>query len=166
MYYISYDWALIFYYFKYYSIVFIYYFLGHLSHSGDLLLSIFVRCRTSSVNFWTFLASSLEPLNQFQPDLAYSIYGWRGTKIVNFMVPAPLGPWGWGKNYSKLTNFQKSSQQRHMWRKNWIHGDVEQEGLYQNCEIIILGVAVLPLGRGQTWYIVSVNIWTFLTSCW
>jgi hypothetical protein len=111
-------------------------FLGHLSDSGDLLLSVFVRRHTSSVNFWTFLASSLEPLNQFQPDLGYSIYGWRGTNIVNFMVPAPLGPWGQGKNYSKLTNFQKSSSlQPHMWRKNWMHCDVEQEGLYQNSEI-------------------------------
>jgi hypothetical protein len=87
--------------------------------------------RSSSVNFWTFLASSLEPLNQFQPDLPYSTYGWRGTKIVNFMVPVSLGPWGRGKNYPKLTNFQKSSSlQPHMWRKNWMHGDVEQEGLY------------------------------------
>jgi hypothetical protein len=33
-----------------------------------------------------------------------------------------------------LTNFQKSSSlQPHMWRKNWMHGDVEQGGLYQNC---------------------------------
>jgi hypothetical protein len=86
--------------------------------------------------FWTFLAFSLEPLNQFQPDFADSIHGWRGTKILNFMVPAPLGPWEWGKNYPKLTNFQKSSSLHpHMWRKNWMHGDVEQEGFYLNCEI-------------------------------
>jgi hypothetical protein len=52
------------------------------------------------------------------------------------MVPAPLGSWGQGKNYQKLTNFQKSySLQLHMWKKNWMHGDVEKEGLYQNCEI-------------------------------
>ena len=51
------------------------------------------------------------------------------------MVPAPLGPWGRGKNCPKLTNFQKSSSlQPHMWKKNLMHGDVEQEGLYQNCE--------------------------------
>jgi hypothetical protein len=41
---------------------------------SDLLLFVFVR-RSSVVNFSAFLASSLEPLNQFQPDLAYSIYG-------------------------------------------------------------------------------------------
>jgi hypothetical protein len=56
-------------------------------------LSSSVVRRSSVVNFWT----SLEPLNQFQPDLAYSIYGWRGTKIVKFMAAVPLGPWGGAK---------------------------------------------------------------------
>jgi hypothetical protein len=94
-----------------------------------------------------------------QPDLAYSIYGRRGTKIVNFMILVPQGPWGWGKNYPKLTNFQKSySLQPHMWRKNLMHGDVEQEGLYQNCEIFNpRGSGFAPRG-GQKLYIVFLNI--------
>jgi hypothetical protein len=67
------------------------------------------------------------------------------------MVPAPLGPWGWGKNYPKFTNFQKSSSlQPNLWRKNLMHGDVEQEGLYQNCEIYNLwGGGFAPRGWGQ-----------------
>jgi hypothetical protein len=93
--------------------------------------------RLSVMNFWAFLASSLELLNQFQPDLAYSIFGWRGTQIVSFMVSGPWGIRGRGKNYPKLTNMQTcSSLQPHMWRKNWMHGDVEQEGFYQDCEIL------------------------------
>jgi hypothetical protein len=59
--------------------------------------------------------------------LAYGIYWWRGTKIVNFMVP---GRWGRDnfKNHPKLINFWKSSSlQLHMWRKNWIHGDIDLE---------------------------------------
>jgi hypothetical protein len=44
-------------------------FLGRLSHSGYLLLSVFVRRRPSFVNFST-ISASLEPLNQFLPDLA------------------------------------------------------------------------------------------------
>ena len=110
------------------------------------------------VNICTFFTSSPEPLDQFQPDLAYSIYGWRGTKIVNFTIPAPLGPWGRGKNFSNLTNFQKSSSlQPHMWRKNWMHGDVEQEGLYQNCVFHYRWGRGFAPRAGQ-------NIWTFLSS--
>jgi hypothetical protein len=41
-----------------------YAFLGHLSYSGDIDIR-FTRRRTSVVNFWTFLASSLEPLTRF-----------------------------------------------------------------------------------------------------
>jgi hypothetical protein len=33
-----------------------------------------------------------------------------------------------------------------------MHGDVEQEVLYQSCEFIILGVAVLPPGEGKHVY--------------
>jgi hypothetical protein len=41
------------------------------------------------------------------------------TKIVNFIILRSLPPWGLGKNFPKLTNFQKSSSlQPHMWRKN------------------------------------------------
>jgi hypothetical protein len=135
--------------------------LDQMSHSCDLLLSVFVRRRTTSfANFWTFLAFSLEPLNQFQPDLVSGIYGWRDTQIVNFIVPVPLGPWGRGKNYPKLTNFQKSSLEPHMWRKNWMYGDVEQEGLYQNCEIYNPRDSRFAPRGGQTWYI-HLNIFNF-----
>jgi hypothetical protein len=44
-----------------------------------------------------------------------------------------------------------------MWRKNWMHGDVEQEGLYQNC------VFHYRWGRGFAPR-VGQNIWTFLSS--
>lgn len=37
------------------------FFSGHLSHSVDLLLF----CPSLVVNFWSFLTSSLKPLNQF-----------------------------------------------------------------------------------------------------
>ena len=77
---------------------------------------------------------------------------------MNFTIPAPLGPWGQGKNYSNLTNFQKSSSlQPYMWRKNWMHGDVEQDGLYQNCVFHFTWGRGFAPRAGQ-------NIWTFLIS--
>jgi hypothetical protein len=43
-------------------------FLGHLSHSGDLLLSVFVRRRTSVVgrklwNIFSFFSGTAEPIS-------------------------------------------------------------------------------------------------------
>jgi hypothetical protein len=35
-----------------------------------------------------------------------------------------------------------------------MHGDVEQESLYQNCEIYNPWGSGFDRGRGQTWYIV------------
>lgn len=58
-----------------------------------LFLSIAAR-RSSTVKYWTFLVSSLESINQFQP--TYSIYGWKGEKSVNFMAPTPPPPRGGG----------------------------------------------------------------------
>lgn len=48
-------------------------------------MSVFARCRSSFVglSFWTVLASFLESLNQFQPNLIYNIYGWWGVKLYN-----------------------------------------------------------------------------------
>jgi hypothetical protein len=42
-----------------------------------------------------------------------------------------------GQKLPKIDHFSKksSSLQPYMWRKNWMYGDVEQEGLYQNCKI-------------------------------
>jgi hypothetical protein len=116
---------------------------------------------SSSVNFWTFWASSLGPLNQFQPDLACSIYWWRGIKIVNFMVPAPRGL-GRGTNYPKVTNFQKSSSlQPHLWRKKWMHGDGEQKGPYQSCEIYNPRGSSFAPRAGSNMIYGSFKIWTF-----
>ena len=43
-----------------------------------------------------------------------------------------------------------------MSERNQIHSDVEQEGLYQNCKLVISGIGVLTPVRGQTWYIVFI----------
>jgi hypothetical protein len=76
---------------------------------------------------------------------------------------------GMGQKLSKIDQFSKIFlSTTAQVEENWMHDDVEQEGLYPNCEIYSSrGSGFAPRGRGgQTWYIVSVNIWTFLTSFW
>ena len=52
-------------------------------------LAFLITCRLSSVcKLSTFSSSSLEPLGQFQPNLAQSILGWRRFKFVQMKGPA------------------------------------------------------------------------------
>ena len=54
---------------------------------------------------------------------------------MNFRFPAPWGLWGGAKSV-KIDQFKKksSSLKLHVFKKNYVHGDVEQEDLYRNCE--------------------------------
>ena len=58
-------------------------FLGHMSHSGDLLLQVGVRRALKS--------SSQKLLGQSQPSLVCSNCRVRWQEIVNFMTPTPRG---------------------------------------------------------------------------
>ena len=58
---------------------------------SDQNLSIVCRCRCfrcPCCKLFTFSSSSPEPLSQFQPNLAQSILGWRGFKLVQMKGPA------------------------------------------------------------------------------
>jgi hypothetical protein len=64
--------------------------------------------------------------------------------------------WGlWGRTKSVNNGHLKKKNSSflkvhvHVCKKNVMNGDVEQEGLYQNCEFIILGVEVLYQGQGH-----------------
>lgn len=52
-----------------------------------------------------------------------------------FRTPAPPGFLGWSKSCHKMTNFQWSSLQPHICKKNKMHSDVEQGDLYPNCKL-------------------------------
>ena len=66
-------------------------FLGHLSHSGDLLLCFGVRRGASFVGVLlrALTSSSQELLGQSSPNLVCSICRVRRQEIVNFMTPPP-----------------------------------------------------------------------------
>ena len=62
-------------------------FLAHWSWKLNHLLSVICLSLCLSVHWsvwklFTFLTSSLEPLGQFQPNLAQRILGWRGFKFI------------------------------------------------------------------------------------
>jgi hypothetical protein len=63
------------------------------------------------VNFRTILASSLEPLNQFEPDLANQIWliasMGEGNKNCEFHSSCPPGALGMGQKLSKIDQFSK-----------------------------------------------------------
>ena len=66
-------------------------FLGHLSHSGDLLLWVGVRRRPSCVVRRALTFSSQELLGQSELILVCSICRVRRQEIVNFMTPHRQG---------------------------------------------------------------------------
>ena len=141
-----------------------FFFLGHLNHSSDLLPSVFV-CHVvrQFQTFKTFLTSSLEPLNQFQPNLAYSIYGWRVVKLVKFMAPEtpPPHPWAWGVGL-KPSKFMQSLKNVLLYA--WISSSRTAGMIVINIELstkIVKFIApvsgVLALGLGSNDYIVKIH---------
>jgi hypothetical protein len=55
---------------------------------------------------------------------------------ISWSLPPPPRAMRAGQKLPKIDKFSKSFfSTTAQLRENWIHGDVEQEGLYQNCEI-------------------------------
>lgn len=95
-----------------------------------LCQSSFVLSHSSLLNFWTFLASFLEPLNQFQSNLAYSIKGWRGVKIWSLWPLPFFGIRDGAKTIKMNAISKKSSLLLDIKYSNCWHW-----ALYENCEI-------------------------------
>ena len=69
----------------------LFFFLGHLSHSGDLLLWVGVRCRASYVVRRALTSSPQKLLNHYLPNLVCRVIRGSRPEIVNFMIPHPKG---------------------------------------------------------------------------
>lgn len=84
----------------------------------------FVESRRSFVdrNFCTFLTPSLESLNQFQPQLAYSSI--KGVQIVKIHDPCLPGAW-WGGAKTTILNAN--------WKKKFFASGHRQSNCWNDC---------------------------------
>ena len=102
-----------------------------------------VVCCLSSVNFFTFQASSPKPLGQLEPNLAGVFLGWSSTKLL-FFVSVGYSTWLLGLIIcSDWLKFQRSSSLKLI---NWLN---------PNCKQMIIGMSFtnflffMPIGNAR-----------------
>ena len=97
--------------------------LGHLSHSGDLLLWVGIRRCVSFIVCRPLTSSSQELFGQSLPNLVCSISRVRRQEILNFMThPHPKRRWFGGK-MCKIDVFRlkSSSLLKGISQTNWVY---------------------------------------------
>lgn len=104
-------------------------------HSCIILLSVFVRCHSSFVNFWAYLAFFLEKLNQFEENLAHIIYGWNGVKILIFITLT-------GGQRGELKSFKLMQDVKAIFKKKIFFFNLSLISSSQTADMIVISIGL------------------------
>lgn len=125
-------------------------------------MSVFARCRSSfvGVSFWTVLASFLESLNQFQPNLIYNIYEWWGVKLYNsWPSPYPSEASGVMLYPSRFRQSITFILLYYLTSISQTSGTIEINSEFSTKTVKLMATrsGVLALGRGSIDYVVKMH---------